>query len=327
MPDSPLLHIGLFGLATFVGAVLGWLARGRQSAAPPSGTREAPRGPGDAWHAEQERLALRNRALVERLNALQASEQEATNRARELSSVLKEAFARRDRLQRQVGAVRAELGDAFAERQRLRSELRRLGDSGREHALALSERDRVIFRLSRELEGWQERLPPLIQRFSDRDEEARRFEAALDAANERIQELEAARHAGQTPVAPVDPGPATAEHDGSSHILVPGSGRFSAFGGDIEPRSSLEATDRFEMAGSGRYDVRDDLQAIKGVGPAIERTLHALGFFSYSQIAEMNEYDINRVAERLRGFRSRIYREDWIGQARELQYRRGRRTH
>jgi predicted flap endonuclease-1-like 5' DNA nuclease len=54
------------------------------------------------------------------------------------------------------------------------------------------------------------------------------------------------------------------------------------------------------------------------VGPAIERTLHDLGIFSFDQIASISESDINRVAERLKGFRSRIYREDWIGQARTL---------
>ncbi len=32
----------------------------------------------------------------------------------------------------------------------------------------------------------------------------------------------------------------------------------------------------------------------------------------------MSEYDIDRVAKRLKGFHSRIYREDWIGQARAL---------
>jgi NADH-quinone oxidoreductase subunit E len=47
--------------------------------------------------------------------------------------------------------------------------------------------------------------------------------------------------------------------------------------------------------------------------------LHDLGFFRYYQIAEMTEYDIDRVARQLKGFRSRIYREDWIGQARMLQ--------
>jgi predicted flap endonuclease-1-like 5' DNA nuclease len=36
----------------------------------------------------------------------------------------------------------------------------------------------------------------------------------------------------------------------------------------------------------------------------------------------MTEYDIDRVAQRLKGFRTRIYREDWIGQARELQLKK-----
>ncbi|MEL7186505.1 MAG: hypothetical protein AAFN50_08750, partial [Pseudomonadota bacterium] len=63
----------------------------------------------------------------------------------------------------------------------------------------------------------------------------------------------------------------------------------------------------------------DDLQQIKGIGPAIEKTLNELGIFRFDQIADMSEYDIDRVANRLRGFRSRIYREDWIGQARELR--------
>ena len=34
----------------------------------------------------------------------------------------------------------------------------------------------------------------------------------------------------------------------------------------------------------------------------------------------MSEFEIDRIAQHLRGFRSRIYREDWIGQARDLHY-------
>ena len=63
---------------------------------------------------------------------------------------------------------------------------------------------------------------------------------------------------------------------------------------------------------------RDNLKQIKGVGPAIEKTLNELGIKLFDQIAQMSEYDIDRVAHRLKGFRSRIYREDWIGQARDL---------
>jgi uncharacterized coiled-coil protein SlyX len=43
------------------------------------------------------------------------------------------------------------------------------------------------------------------------------------------------------------------------------------------------------------------------------------GFERFHQIADMTEFDIDRVARQLKGFRSRIYREDWIGQARLLQ--------
>ena len=68
--------------------------------------------------------------------------------------------------------------------------------------------------------------------------------------------------------------------------------------------------------------LRDNLRLIKGIGPAIEKTLNELGIFRYHQVAEMTEYDINRVAQRLKGFSSRIYREDWIGQARDLQLRK-----
>ncbi len=57
---------------------------------------------------------------------------------------------------------------------------------------------------------------------------------------------------------------------------------------------------------------------IKGVGPAIEKTLNEMGIFNFQQIADMSEYDIDRVARRLKGFHSRIHREDWIGQARML---------
>jgi len=70
-----------------------------------------------------------------------------------------------------------------------------------------------------------------------------------------------------------------------------------------------------ETEGAG---LRDNLKRINGIGPAIEKTLNELGIFRYRQIADMTDYDIDRVAKRLKGFRSRIYREDWMGQAREL---------
>jgi predicted flap endonuclease-1-like 5' DNA nuclease len=62
----------------------------------------------------------------------------------------------------------------------------------------------------------------------------------------------------------------------------------------------------------------DDLRRIRGIGPAIERSLHSLGIRTYRQLALLDSDGMNEVREALRDFRQRIDREDWVGQAREL---------
>ena len=87
---------------------------------------------------------------------------------------------------------------------------------------------------------------------------------------------------------------------------------------DLETADDVEDVE--DTADANLHDMpRDNLKLIKGVGPAIEKTLNELGIKRFDQIAQMSEYDIDRVAHRLKGFRSRIYREDWIGQARDLR--------
>ena len=61
----------------------------------------------------------------------------------------------------------------------------------------------------------------------------------------------------------------------------------------------------------------DDLQRISGIGPGIEKTLHALGIYHFRQIAELTPDNVAWIDQRLR-FRGRIEREDWIGQAKRL---------
>lgn len=62
----------------------------------------------------------------------------------------------------------------------------------------------------------------------------------------------------------------------------------------------------------------DDLKRIKGVGPAFERKLHALGVTSYAVIAAWTEADVERIAEALAILPQRITRDRWIERAREL---------
>jgi NADH-quinone oxidoreductase subunit E len=61
----------------------------------------------------------------------------------------------------------------------------------------------------------------------------------------------------------------------------------------------------------------DKLQRISGIGPKIERTLHALGIFHFDQIAHWTEDQTLWVEDHLK-FKGRIARENWIDQSRLL---------
>ena len=287
MPEITAVHIGLFVAAVLIGVVLGWAFRSKRShhekAAVSAGWQEQL----DAQRVEHERLVKQNRNLMDQVSQFQASGRDARNRAKELSGAVQEAFARRDELQREIKDIRSNLESAVRQRDKLKTDL---NARGLQESLA-KQKDDKIFQLSRELENWQQRLPPLLERYRTRDEEARQLEVELAEAHARIEELENDEAQSETRIEPV--------HDPDE--LTDGRG------------ASNDPLD------SGLHEIaRDDLKRIKGVGPAIEKTLNELGIFRFEQIAEMSEYEIDRVAQRLKGFHSRIYREDWMGQAREL---------
>jgi NADH-quinone oxidoreductase subunit E len=62
----------------------------------------------------------------------------------------------------------------------------------------------------------------------------------------------------------------------------------------------------------------DDLKLIKGIGPEIERMLHGLGFYHFSQLAAWTPEEVAWVDAHLEGFHGRIEREGWVEQARQL---------
>ena len=61
----------------------------------------------------------------------------------------------------------------------------------------------------------------------------------------------------------------------------------------------------------------DDLKKLSGVGPAIEKKLHALGVTTFAEIAAWTAEDIARVDDGL-NFKGRIEREGWVEQAKTL---------
>ena len=381
MPEITAALIAFIAGSVAVGAVIGWVTRGRRCAQEKTAVSEGWQRQIEAQRAEHGRLVAQNRTLMEQISQLQASGKDATNRARELSDALKEAFERRDQLQRQLKEIRSSLERAVRQRDELQSEVKSSEARDDSTRAALREKDDKIFHLSRELENWQNRLPPLIERYRERDGEARLLEDELAAARARIDELENRADPGETRIEPVDPDalgdeldasndPANVTYTGLEEVLAD-AGEDDAEGdhdirdaehGALDDRDDEDddsrkeddgwdededwseddddrddpasiATDAGTEPAAASADVaelherepgglRDNLRLIKGIGPAIEKTLNELGIFRYHQVAEMTDYDINRVAQRLKGFSSRIYREDWIGQARDLQLRK-----
>jgi len=315
VPEITATHIAILVAALIIGTVIGWVGRGSRSSSEKSAINEGWQEQLAAQRNEHERLLEQNKSLMDQNSQYQASNKDAKMRASELSDALKETFERRDELQRQLKDIRGNLEAAVTERDQLQSDMQSQSSENDDASTALQEKDERIEKLGRELENWQDRLPPLIEKFRQRNAEAEELEQELAAARERMEALEGMVGSDQTRVEPVDPDAMTDGMDASNDPMEEE---------DLIAAEELEdVTDKNDVEEPvedliGDNVPRDNLKMIKGVGPAIEKTLNEMGIFHFDQIAEMSEYEIDRVAHRLKGFRSRIYREDWIGQARDL---------
>ncbi len=399
IPELTVVHIGLLALALVVGLVLGWVFRGDRAAKEKIAINAGWQDQLESQQAEQERLAEQNKGLMEQISQYQGSHNESINRAKELSESLRESFKARDELQKQLSEFRSKLEATVAQRDKLQTVVENQESQNRNSVSGLKEKDDKIFHLSRELNSWQSRVPPLVEKFQERDRQAKELEAELGKAMERIASFEEMVKTNQTRIEPVDAESldgldasnephtdtlaptvsdlqdqidnevddqivATEEEPGIAQHVTESIDAdevrdelFTAGEAGDEPETADQVGDEAtpgddevddELIPANEYvedgdttmgeaepqtrkileeepadaDDKDDLKRIKGVGPAIEKTLNDLGIFSYNQIAQMSEYEIDRVAQRLKGFRSRIYRQDWIGQARDLHYQK-----
>jgi len=414
MPELELTatHIGLLALALVVGVVLGWVFRGERSGKEKIAINAGWQDQLESQQAERDRLAEQNKSLMEQISQYQASHKDSINRAKELSDSLRESFKGREELQRQLKDFRKNLEITAAQRDKLKDAIENRDIQSKHSTGELKEKDDKIFRLSRELTSWQNRVPPLVEKFQERDQQARALEEELAKAIARIESFEEMARTNQTRIEPVDadtlPDGLDASNEPhshtSTHVITSLQDQindaddddavqeaasaavenltssdddlitediFTDEAGEAadepdaeakeEPDAEVEqepdsietftaladellAADKFvdkedrtidepapdTAKGEGELltadrkpgDGKDDLKKIKGVGPAIEKTLNDLGIFLFNQLAEISEHEIDRVAQRLKGFRSRIYREDWIGQARDLHYQK-----
>ncbi len=72
------------------------------------------------------------------------------------------------------------------------------------------------------------------------------------------------------------------------------------------------------MLKEAREGGADDLKMIKGVGPKLEAMLHGMGVFHFDQIASWGAEEVAWADDNLEGFKGRVSRDDWVGQAKKL---------
>ncbi|WP_299427378.1 NADH-quinone oxidoreductase subunit E [uncultured Shimia sp.] len=68
---------------------------------------------------------------------------------------------------------------------------------------------------------------------------------------------------------------------------------------------------------AAKADTADDLKQLKGVGPALEKKLHANGVTTFAQIAAWGPAEIEDMDDKL-SFKGRIERDGWVDQAKLL---------
>ena len=72
--------------------------------------------------------------------------------------------------------------------------------------------------------------------------------------------------------------------------------------------------------GKSRPSQKDDLKQIHGIGPVMERVLNRMGMFTFRQIAEWKDQDVEHMASELNTFPDRIRHDNWIAGAKEQHF-------
>lgn len=72
--------------------------------------------------------------------------------------------------------------------------------------------------------------------------------------------------------------------------------------------------------GKHRTTQKDDLKQIHGIGPVMERVLNRMGMFTFRQIAEWKDQDVEQMASELNTFPDRIRHDNWIAGAKEQHF-------
>ncbi|WP_371741641.1 hypothetical protein [Novosphingobium sp. 9U] len=141
------------------------------------------------------------------------------------------------------------------------------------------------------------------------------------APAQRNQALIDAPPAAATMPAPIVPPPVVPPAAAGTFA---GIGEVIAYGAQDEARAAeIPASDdpvaeQSAVVPATSEPGEDDLRRIKGLGPKLVATLHALGVTRYAQIAAWTDADLDELDPKLGAFAGRPRRDSWVEQAQLL---------
>jgi predicted flap endonuclease-1-like 5' DNA nuclease len=134
-----------------------------------------------------------------------------------------------------------------------------------------------------------------------------------ESSEDRLVELE--------PAPPIDPQPTP-----DPGIIEPAGGFFVPKVIPAEPEP-VQETPNFGNEPSTLFNPdkvllrtgdKNDLTAIEGIGPFLEKKLNDAGVFTYADIAAWDAEKIAEITTKISFFEGRIEKDDWVGQAKKL---------
>lgn len=261
-------------IALLVGLAAGWLLRARRSRHEKQAITETWREQLDIRDSEHKRLSEQNQSLMAQVHEMKSgSDQrvEELRAAQSSSEALGQRFEKLQQSHNRLTIRNQELEAASGQPSN--------GQSAR------------IEWLESELAKWQERLPPLIEKFRERNADAERLERQLEEVEHRLRLHETQPSFDETRFDPVKPGDLEGIDDASNQPLL------QVVANDAEP-AEVRLTD------------------LKGIGPAIDRTLKENGISTVDELLAMTDEDITAMAEHIKGLANKYPK--WAEQAREL---------
>lgn len=241
----------------------------------------------------------RGQSLVEAREQIEQFEQ----RVRDLEQSIAEKdrrIAELDAGESDSAAIEKKLGVLRIERDELVARIRRMEtDQSAAAATPPDDTEDEIARMRADMGELREtlatrnrRIHDLELRLVDSTEQARRLQAKLDSWKQRVS-------------------PLTRKLKQQKEVI-----RKFCHEPDVEP-----AARENQSADNSADEPADDLKAIRGIGPALERRLHRHGIRRYRQLAEMSPEELADIARKLAIAPTLAERDAWIAQARGLDQR------